>query len=164
MSKLTKFARHHGLSAGLVILTILYAFGIPNIRSLFDEGLVGTQFLPQLLVVITLICLAVIVLRDMKTAEEKDEDGETTFGKEIIKDKLKPIALFVATLGYIALFKPAGFVIATFLYSNCILWLFSHANNQLLVRALIGATITGLAYLLFAVAFGTHLNIYPVGF
>lgn len=164
MSKITKFVRHHGLSVGLLILTILYALGIPNIRSLFDEGLIGTQFLPQLLVIITITCLAIIIFRDMKTAERSDEDGEDTLDKDNIKEKLKPIALFLATLGYIALFKPAGFVIATFLYSNCILWLFSHANNQFLVRALIGATITGLAYLLFAVAFGTHLNIYPVGF
>lgn len=159
VSKIIKFATQHSLTVGLAILTTLYAFGIPNIRSLFDEGLVGTQFLPQLLVVITLICLVIIAVRDIKTNLTNDDEEEFSF-----KEKLKPFALFLATLGYIALFKPTGFLIATFTYSFCILCLFSHANNQLFVRSFIAACITALAYLLFAIAFGTHLNIYPVGF
>lgn len=166
MSKFLKLARLHGLSLGLITLTTIYAFGIPSIRSLFDEGLVGTQFLPQLLVLITLVSLAFVVLRDYKTAHKLDQgdDGAANASQFSLKQAIKPIALFVSTLAYIALFKPTGFVIATFAYSFCVLSLFSHASNQLHLRALIAAAITGLAYLLFAVAFGTHLNIYPVGF
>lgn len=159
VSKVTNFARHHGLSLGLLILTAIYAFGIPQIRSLFDEGLVGTRFLPQLLVIITISCLVLIMLRDMKKASISNEQIS-----ESARGNAKPIILFIATLVYIALFKSAGFLIATFLFSFSVLWLFSHASEKLLARALIAASISGLAYLLFAVAFGTHLNIFPAGF
>lgn len=162
MSKFIVFTRQHGLSLGLIVLTIIYASGIPSIKSLFDEGLVGTKFLPQLLVVITLFCLVIIMLRDIRTADKSIEASEETARK--VEGSAKPLALFVATLAYIALFKAAGFLIATFLFATCVLCLFSHTNKSLAARALIAAAITGLAYLLFAVAFGTHLNIYPVGF
>lgn len=159
MSKIKNLTRQHGLSLGLLVFTTIYASGIPRIRSLFDEGSVGTKFLPQLLVFITLSCLVIIILRDMKTADGAREEELQKAGSSA-----KPLVLFGATLAYIALFKSAGFLIATFLFSYSVLCLFSHSNKKLIVRASIAAAITGLAYLLFAVAFGTHLNIYPVGF
>lgn len=147
------FVKKLALPLGLLALVLIYAAGIPDVRSQFDEGLIGTRSLPKGLVVLALACLGVILLREARApAPETPEDQTGAW---------KPYGLFAAILAYVALFKPVGFVLTTAGLCLIIMWLFEYETGRPLRRILAAGVITGLAYLLFAVAFGTRLALWP---
>lgn len=149
----------------LLVLTLVYASGISSIKSLFDEGFVSTRFLPQSLVVIALCTLAVIAWRDLKSADVAEPDGDGS--EDTLSNHVKPYVLLVAILIYIAAFKPVGFIMSTTALSYCCLWMFDYAVEKadrfyrFGLRMFVSLVVTGLAYLLFAVAFGTRLPLLP---
>ena len=72
--------------------------------------------------------------------------------------------LFAAILAYIAAFKPVGFLISNMALGLLILWLFEFGVGRPVVRVAAAAAVTAVAYLLFAVAFGTRLALLPGGY
>lgn len=165
MVRVKAFATRHTISALLLALTLIYASGISSIRSLFAEGFVSTQFLPQVLVAIALVAILAIAWRDERAAKQASEDDNPVSQSPGALGK--PFLLFVAILGYIAVFRPLGFFFSTIALSLCCLWLFNYASEARTIlhrigRCLLIATfITGLAYMLFAVAFGARLPLFP---
>lgn len=160
VKKLWKLA----LPLGLLALVLIYAAGISDVRSQLDEGFVGTRFLPKGLVMVALACLAAILLREWRgtsTPHAADDIGDHDTAEEPQALAYKPYALFVAILAYVGLFKPMGFVLTTAALCLAIMWLFDYENGRPLRRLLGTVVITGLAYLLFAVAFGTRLDLWP---
>lgn len=156
MSKKKSLRSSLALPLGLLGLTLVYASGIFNIRSQFEEGFVSVTFLPKVLVVIALLAIGAIVNSEVRSARPQAKDTEST-----LLDRAKPFLLFCAILGYIAAFRPIGFLISTTMLAYVCLWLFNYARGQVWLRVLVSSAITTLAYLLFAVAFGTRLALFP---
>lgn len=163
MSKQPSLIRRLALPAGLAAMTAVYAAEIPNVRSLFGEGFVDTRFLPKVLVIIAACALVAIVWREIRAgaAAAPDEAGAEDGSRF---DAFKPFILFAALLAYIAAFRPLGFLACNIGLSVLILWLFGYGAGRPLVRVAAALGITGAAYLLFAVAFGTRLPLLPGGF
>lgn len=162
MSRAMKIVHQHATTILLLVLTLVYASEISSVRSLFDEGFVSTRFLPSLLVGVALVAIAVIALRDLRAASQVDDAPAQSLLQHV-----KPLGLFAVVLGYIALFRPLGFFATTFAFSLCCLWLFDYAAQQeslgrrLRANLVAAIAITGVAYLLFAVAFGARLPLLP---
>lgn len=162
MSRATAFIARHATTALLLALTLIYVSEISSIKSQFDEGFVSTRFLPRLLAGVALGAIAVIAWREERASRPDGDDTADGFSLHA-----KPLGLFLGVLGYIALFQPLGFVLSTIALSLSTLWLFDFAaeRSSLLVRILHNllwaAVLTGLAYLLFSVAFGARLPLFP---
>jgi len=163
MSRVRAVIGKHAATAFLLALVLIYASEISSIRSLFDEGFVSTRFLPKLLVGVALGAIIWIAVRDARSepANEAETDAAAPPGHG------KPILLFGVIIGYIALFQPIGFVLSTVALSICCLWMFDFGANRstLLSRILLtvfaASVLTGLAYLLFSIAFGARLPLFP---
>ncbi len=158
--------RSAALPAALGGLAILYGVGIPQIRSQFDEGIVGPRFLPILLVIIALGCVAVIIGRAWRRPAAASDAGPASapappVPAQRFRDAVKPYLLLGAILLYIALFKPLGFLLTTFGLGYAILTLFSYAQGRLLRRAGMALAITLGSYGLFMLAFGARLPLFP---
>jgi len=156
MSKQQSLLRRLALPAALAAMTAIYAAEIPNVRTLFGEGFVDTRFLPKVLVIIAACALVAIVWREIRAgaAEATADEGDRF-------DAFKPFILFAGLLAYIAAFRPLGFLACNVGLSVLILWLFGYGAGRPLVRGAAALGITALAYLLFAVAFGTRLELVP---
>lgn len=162
MPRANSIARKHAVTIVLLVLTLIYASEISSIRSLFDEGFVSTRFLPKLLVWIAIGALTVIALRDARASSGEKDDLDSSWTSHV-----KPLVLLGVVFCYIALFRPAGFILTTIALAMSCLWLFDFASSEQrksarIAKNLIAALIiTALAYLLFAVAFGTRLPLLP---
>ncbi|UOM33512.1 tripartite tricarboxylate transporter TctB family protein [Acuticoccus sp. I52.16.1] len=153
------------LPAALAVMAGVYAAGIPSVRTLFGKGFVDTRFLPKILVAIAAGALLAIIVREVRTwlaerAVPADDAPAEPGGFEAVK----PFVLFAAILAYIAAFKPVGFLISNMALGLLILWLFEFGVGRPVVRVAAAAAVTAVAYLLFAVAFGTRLALLPGGY
>lgn len=148
------------MPSALLALTGIYAFGIPGIKSQFDEGVVGPQFLPLLLVFCALLALMAIFYRSLSEIRQSGEGACQDEGVDRMS-ALRPFMVFLVILAYVAAFKPAGFVISTLGLAFGILWIFEYAAQNIMLRLAVSVLLTGLAYILFAVAFGTRLPLFP---
>ncbi|SMX31088.1 tripartite tricarboxylate transporter TctB family protein [Actibacterium lipolyticum] len=152
-----------GLPLAIALLTVVYAFGVLNIRSQFDEGLVGPQFLPTVLVLLSLAMCAVIALRDIRKLDTSSEPAQQA-DADTRALQLRTAGLFVAIVAFIATFKPLGYAASTTAFSWVVLWLFSFGVGQPALRAAVAVAVSAAGYALFALAFGAHIPLGPEAF
>lgn len=142
----------------LIALDAGYFFQSLSLPTPFQLGEPGPAFLPIVLSAFLFISCAAIIWQELaKTAEPDDNTG-------VSAGRIRPrsIALVVATAGFIFIFEPLGYWIATFIYSLIVAWLFERERDithvrALVTSALIAAAITAAGWLFFVTLFALFL-------
>ena len=130
------------LSGGLLLLVALgygtFALGIPA-----GDGEPGPGFLPLVLAVLLAALSVAIIVGGLKTRAEAAPDLRT-----------RPLLAALATVAYVALFQPVGFLVSTAAYSAAVTRLFTQ-DRRMLVAVPVGVTVALFAF--FRLALGVRL-------
>jgi hypothetical protein len=120
---------------------------------------VGPGAYPMALSVLMLVCLSVVLVRDLKRKRTGRPKNMPRFWKQT--------GTVVVTILYAVSLEWAGYYVSTFLYASVVSWLFSSMKSydaqthsfprRVFVSALIGAGITAAGYVLFHLMFGFRL-------
>ncbi|WMS42235.1 tripartite tricarboxylate transporter TctB family protein [Acuticoccus sp. MNP-M23] len=118
----------------------------------FQLGEPGPAFLPMLLSAIMFVAAGRILVGAL--GGFRTDDGE--------RFSIKPLILAALTLGFIALFEPAGYWIATLAYTFTVAVLFSLEDSRAPLKvaglsAIIAICVTGVGYLFFVTLFDLYL-------
>lgn len=137
----------------LFVITSIYLASALQITPQFDEGLVGPSFVPILASILMYVSL-VFVFRDIFRSERPSSDtAERT-------SLMAPVKVVVATGIYIALFKPLGYPVATFLYVYALLFVFGLQGAGQIRRIVYSALITAVFFGLFDLIFQVRLPMF----
>ncbi len=141
----------------LLVLTTVYLFASLQISPQVDEGLTGPKFLPILSTIGMYIVLAIIIFKTIRKNRipcGKENDSNVDW---------KGIVFFVvATALYIALFKVLGYLLDSFLYVFCLLYVFGLDKCGLVKRVAYAIAITAIFYFLYAFVFQVRLPMIEV--
>jgi len=130
----------------LFILTTVYIAAALRIVPQISEGLVGPSFMPLVMAFIMYAGLVRIIWNDL-TQEHEQFEGSL----------LQPFLIVLATILYIAAFKPLGYSVATLLFVLALFRLFHFQEGRIVKQLLYAAAVTTVFYGLFALAFGIRL-------
>ena len=141
----------------LLLLTTIYLLASLQISPQVDEGLTGPKFLPILSTIGMYIVLSIIIfktIRKSKVGYKKNNESNIDW---------KGIVFFVvATALYIALFKVLGYLLDSFLYVFCLLYVFGLDKCGPVKRIVYSIAITAIFYFLYAFIFQVRLPMIEV--
>jgi putative tricarboxylic transport membrane protein len=136
-----------------VLLAIAFGYGAAALRIPGQDGEPGPGFLPLGLAVLLAGLSVWIIWSGLRSAEPAGV--ETPDGGP--RSTSGPCLAGLATVLYVALFQPLGFVLSTLAYSGAVTSLFTRDGK---LRFIVPALVTLALYLFFRVALGVRL---PVG-
>lgn len=132
----------------LLIVTTIYLAAAFDIRAQFaGAGEMSPRAMPILTACLMYVALAVVLFGEMR---KPTADGPA-------REMLRPLLVVVATAGYIALFQPLGYWLATLAFSSALFAIFGFQHRKPLLFALYAIGVTALFYGLFAGIFGVRL-------
>ncbi len=142
----------------LFIVTTVYLVAAFQIKPQVDEGVVGPKFIPILASIFMYIVLGLIVRRTVREANQEDSTGDG-----LAKTDWKGLGLIVLSIAlYISLFKVLGYLLGTFLFVYCLLYVFGLEGCGQIKRVLYSVAITAVFYILFVFIFQVRLPVLEV--
>lgn len=136
------------LPLGLFIVTTIYLAASFDIRTQFTgDGEMSPRSMPILTALMMYAALAVVLVKELRQPTSDAPHGNL----------LRPALVIAATIGYIALFRPLGYVLATLAYSAALFVIFDYQTRRPLMFALAAIGVTAVFYGLFAGIFGVRL-------
>lgn len=156
MGERTKFFRVNVLlPVFLLAVTTVYLAAAFDIRTQFaGDGAMGPRSIPILAALLMYGALAVVLWMEVRTPTD---DGPIT-------DMIRPALVVLATAGYIFLFRPLGYVLATLLFVTVLFLIFKLETRRPHVFALYAIGVTAIFYGLFSGIFGVRLPTLTGGF
>lgn len=151
-AKKSRFGAAVVLPVVLIVVTVVYLFEALRTMGPLEEGTGGPSFFPVVVSVIMLIALVPVLLKGLRAAPPADAD---TPARPI--DYAAPVQVVLATVVYIALFKPAGYFLSTALYVLALLFVFRFKGRNRFVNLLWAVLIAGGCFLLFSEIFQIRL-------
>ncbi|GGG72296.1 hypothetical protein GCM10011415_20430 [Salipiger pallidus] len=137
-----------------LIVTTVYLAAAFDIRSQFAApGEMSPRSVPILMACLMYVALAVVFVGEFR---KPTADGPT-------REMLRPALVIVATAGYIALFRPLGYWLATLLFTSALFGIFHFQLRKPLMFAIYAIGVTALFYGLFAGIFGVRLPTFTEG-
>ncbi|KXF75322.1 hypothetical protein ATN84_18815 [Paramesorhizobium deserti] len=130
----------------LFILTTVYIAAALRIVPQISEGLAGPSFMPLVIAFIMYAGLARIIWSDL-TQEHEQPEGSL----------LQPFLIVLATVLYIAAFKPLGYGVSTLLFVLALFRLFQFQDGRIIRQIFYAVAVTAVFHGLFAFAFGIRL-------
>lgn len=142
--------------SGGVLLAVALGYGAAALRIPGQDGEPGPGFLPLVLAVLLAALSVWIISSGLRSAEPAevetpDRGPRWTSG---------PWLAGLATVLYVALFQPLGFVLSTLAYSGAVTSLFTGDRK---LRFMVPALVTLALYLFFRVALGVRLPLGMLG-
>ncbi len=134
----------------LAIFGVVYFLEAGNIRTLYSQGPIGPDGVPKMFAVALGLALVGVVAIELR--RPRAEAAPIDWG-----GFLAAVMVIVASAVYVALFRVAGYAIATALYSLVLLAIFSRAKIRPLAAVLQTAGLVALVYLFFVVLFDVRL-------
>ncbi|MGI3170861.1 tripartite tricarboxylate transporter TctB family protein [Pseudooceanicola sp. C21-150M6] len=132
----------------LMAATTVYLAAAFDIRTQFTgDGEMSPRSIPILAAGLMYIALGVVIWGEVRTPTD---DGP-------LKDMLRPLLVVLATAGYIALFRPLGYVVSTLLFVAALFLIFQFCTRRPVAFVLYAIGVTAVFYGLFAVIFGVRL-------
>ena len=141
--------------SGGVLLAVAIGYGVVALRIPSGDGEPGPGFLPLVLAVLLAALSVSIVVRGLKPTTVSPATGRPD-------DDLGPRRWLaaLATVAYVALFQPLGFLVSTVAYCAALTWLFTR-DRRMLVAVPVG--VTAALFVLFRLALGVRLPPGPFG-
>ena len=131
-----------------LIVTTVYLAAAFDIRSQFAApGEMSPRSVPILTACLMYVALAVVFVGEFR---KPTADGPA-------REMLRPALVIVATAGYIALFRPLGYWLATLLFTSALFGVFHFQLRKPHMFAIYAIGVTALFYGLFAGIFGVRL-------
>ncbi len=131
-----------------LIVTTVYLAAAFDIHSQFaGDGEMSPRSVPILTACLMYVALAVVFVGEFR---KPTPDGPRS-------ELLRPLLVVAATAGYIAIFRPLGYWLATLLFSSALLAIFQYQIRKPHLFALCAIGVTALFYGLFAGVFGVRL-------
>lgn len=132
----------------LLAITTIYLAAAFDIRTQFTgDGEMSPRSIPILAAGLMYVALACVLWQELRSPSATITLRELT----------RPALIVAATAGYIALFRPLGYTLATLLYSALLMGLFKLETKRPLRLALYAIGVTALFYGLFGLIFGVRL-------
>lgn len=131
------------LAVSIGYLVSALSLGVP----ITDGGLTPT-FFPMLVGIVAIIFASVLILQKLR--EVRDEPAA------VAPRTFTHLWVVVAIFFYIVAFKPLGYFLSSGLFVFALIVLFS-SFEKLVIKAVIAAVVTGVAYLMFQQLFGVRL-------
>lgn len=139
----------------LLIVTTVYLAAAFDIHSQFaGSGEMSPRSVPILTAILMYVALAVVFVGEFR---KPTADGNP-------REMIRPLVVIVATAGYIALFRPLGYWLATLIFSSALFLIFRFELKRPHMFALYAVGVTALFYGLFAGIFGVRLPTLTEGF
>ncbi|MBU2960803.1 tripartite tricarboxylate transporter TctB family protein [Citreicella sp. C3M06] len=137
-----------------LIVTTVYLAAAFDIRSQFaGAGEMSPRSVPILMACLMYVALAAVFIAEFRSPTQ---DGP-------VRELLRPLLVIVATAGYIALFRPLGYWLATLVFTSALFAIFHFQLRRPLVFAFYAIAVTALFYGLFAGIFGVRLPTLTAG-
>lgn len=134
----------------LAIFGVVYFLEAGNIRTLYSQGPIGPDGVPKMFAIALGLALLGVVVIELRRPRAKA--APIDWG-----GFLAAVLVIVASAAYVALFRVAGYAIATALYALVLLAIFSRAKIRPLAAVLQTAGLVALVYLFFVVLFDVRL-------
>lgn len=131
-----------------LIVTTVYLAAAFDIHSQFaGDGEMSPRSVPILTALLMYAALAVVFVAEFR---KPTADGPA-------RELLRPLLVIVATAGYIALFRPLGYWLATLAFTSALFAIFHFQLRKPHMFAIYAIGVTALFYGLFAGIFGVRL-------
>lgn len=160
--------------AVLAVITVIYLVSALQLGAPMKGGNMTASFFPIMTAVIMLVALACAMVQAVKQAQQQVSETSDTqvsdtpeaSGQLDSDDKspsymgisLGALGVVVLTAGYLVAFDWLGYLVSTWVYVGLLICLFSGGIKQNLIMKLVAAAvITGAGYLLFEVFFQVRL-------
>ena len=139
----------------LLIVTTVYLAASFNIHSQFaGDGEMSPRSVPILSAVLMYVALAAVFVGEFRKPTANGNPREM----------IRPLMVILATAGYIALFRPLGYWLATLAFCSALFLIFRFETRRPHLFALYAIGVTVLFYGLFAGIFGVRLPTLTRGF
>lgn len=139
----------------LLIITTVYLAAAFDIRSQFaTPGEMSPRSVPILTAGLMYVALAAVLIGEFRKPTPDGDPGEL----------LRPLLVLLATSGYIALFRPVGYWIATLAFTSALFLIFRFKTRNPLMFAIYAIGVAAVFYGLFAGIFGVRLPTLTEGF
>ncbi|WP_424929166.1 tripartite tricarboxylate transporter TctB family protein [Amaricoccus tamworthensis] len=139
----------------LLIVTSIYLAAAFDIRTQFAQpGEMSPRSMPILVALLMYVALAVVLFSELRNPTA---DGP-------VRELIRPLFVIIATAGYIALFRPLGYTLATLAFSSALFLIFRFQTGKPLHFAAAAIGVTAAFYGLFAGIFGVRLPSLTQGF
>lgn len=149
-----------GLPVFFLVLTTIYLAEAFRIHGQISDGsIVGPKFLPILTSIGMYLTLFYVLVSEIRKAARRH--GEERPDTEGGNDLMDPLLIMLATAGYILLFRPLGYFLATAAYVAALFVIFRYELKRPLRFALALAGVVLVFYGLFQVVFGVRLPPLP---
>ena len=138
-----------------LIVTTVYIAAAFDIRSQFaGPGEMSPRSVPILMACLMYVALAAVFVGEFR---KPTADGP-------VRELLRPLLVIIATTGYIALFRPLGYWLATLAFTCVLFGIFHFQIRRPHIFAICALGVTALFYGLFAGIFGVRLPTLTQGF
>jgi len=114
-----------------------------------QEGTAGPSFFPIVISAVMIVALVSVLWRGLRSA--------TAGGGAGLAVLAGPAKVALLTVGYILLFKPAGYFVSTTVYVFALLYVFRFKSGNILLSVLWSVLIAGGCFVLFAKVFQIRL-------
>ncbi|MBO0347484.1 tripartite tricarboxylate transporter TctB family protein [Roseibium sp. CAU 1637] len=139
----------------LLIVTTVYLAAAFDIRTQFSgDGEMSPRSMPILIAMLMYVALAIVFVGEFR---KPTPDGP-------LRNLLRPLLVIVATGGYIFLFRPIGYSLATLAFTSALFLIFRFQTSKPHLFALYALGVTAVFYGLFAGIFGVRLPTLTQGF
>ena len=151
---MTRSARRFRIDSRVVLPAVLlagttaYLVAALGITTAYEEEGVGPSFFPIVIALVMCPALVLVLLDGLRAQRNTDPEPLR------LKDPVKVVLL---TGGYILLFRPLGYFLATTLYVYSLFFVFNFGAGSFVRRVLTAVVIALAFFLLFEAVFGVRL-------
>lgn len=147
--KKSRFGGEVVLPAVLIVVALVYLVeGVRTLES-FQEGTAGPSFFPIVISIIMIAALTSVLWNGLRGTARREKTEPVAFAE--------PIKVVLLTIGYIILFKPAGYFLSTTAYVFVLLYVFKFKARNIFVSMLWSVLIAGICFVLFSKIFQIRL-------
>ena len=138
----------------LIVFTAAYLFEAVRTLRPVEEGTAGPSFFPIVIAVIMLVALVPVLVQGLRATKAPAGGADAP---DTPASWREPVLVVLLTVGYIALFKPAGYFLSTAAYVLTLLHVFRFKGRNMFVNLFWAVLIAGACFLLFSEIFQIRL-------